>query len=223
MRKSYNIHITIVLTAALAVYLAVAGQELLRIPGAVGSLGLPFVLQFYGRSFLAASSILGVLLTTGIVAARIFLAVRGDAPQKQAADAYASCGEKLRLLLTRQSAFLSDYMRGTKDKELKNNYFLGGALSVLFFLAYLTQKLTREEALVPIDCVKTLFACLLWGELLTLALWLLSRRNRNQLRTADWFTLCSKSPPIFKNLPGRRFGGRRGGSAGRRGGMDVPG
>ena len=175
MRKAYNIVITVFLLLVMAAVI-LSHRELYLILYMASRSGLQGLADYYGNGFLIYSYLLGILLTFIILAVRIVLTVRGD---KEGAAKYNSAeviGGKLGMLLEEQRAVMKVRLESTHDKENRNNYYLGGGLFICFFIAYCARSGYGSYLLRPI---LGLVACLFWGEVVTVGMWLLSRRFRN--------------------------------------------
>lgn len=175
MRKAYNLVITVFLVLVMAAVIWYR-RELFLILYMARQSGLSGLADYYGNGFLVNSYLLGILFTFIILAARIVLTIRGD---KEAVTKYNSTeviGGKLGILLEEQRAVMKKRLESTHDKDYKSNYWIGGGLFILFFLAYYTRS---DHSSYPLRLMIGFMACLFWGEVVAVGLWLLTRRFRN--------------------------------------------
>ena len=175
MRKVYNIAITVFLFLVM-VAVVLSRKELFLILEMAGRSELYMLADFYGGNFLINSYLLGILFTFIILAARIVLTVRGDKEESTKYNSTEIIGGKLGILLEEQRAVMKKRLESTHDKDYKSNYWIGGGLFILFFLAYYTRSGNGPYPLRP---MMGFMACLFWGELVAVGLWLLMRRFRN--------------------------------------------
>lgn len=184
MRKTYNIAVTVFLLLALTAVIILSRLDLLMMLFMAKHSELYALADFYGSEFLIYSYLLGILLTFIILLCRIVLTVRGD---KEKAAKYNSAelfGGRLGILLEEQRAVMKKRLESTHDKDTKSNYYLGGGLFILFFAAYYTRSGYGSYPLRP---MVGLMACLFWGEVVAVGLWLLARRFRNLDRIIKGF------------------------------------
>lgn len=175
MRKAYNIVITVVLLLVMAAVI-LSHRELSLILYMARQSELQIMADIYGSSFLINSYLLGILLTFIILVVRIVLTVRGDKEGNTKYNSTEVIGGKLGVLLEEQRAVMKVRLESTHDKDIRNNYWLGGGLCICLFVAYWARS---GYGTYPLRPVLGFVACLFWGEVVAVGMWLLARRFRN--------------------------------------------
>lgn len=175
MRKAYNIAVTVFLLLVMAAVI-LSRRELSMILYMARQSELQIMADFYGSTFLINSYLLGILFTFVILVVRIVLTVRGDKEGNTKYNSIEVIGGKLGMLLEEQRAVMKVRLESTHDKESRSNYWLGGGLCICLFIVYCTRS---GYGIYPLRPVLGFVACLFWGEVMAVGLWLLMWRFRN--------------------------------------------
>lgn len=176
MRKAYNIVITVFLLLVMAAVVILSRRDLSMMLYMAKQSELYMLADFYGSNLLINSYLLGIPLTSIILVVRIVLTIRGDKEESTKYNSAEVIGGKLGILLEEQRAVMKKRLESTHDKDYKSNYWIGGLLIVLFFLAYWSRS---DDGAYTFRPMVGLMACLFWGEVVAVGLWLLMRRFRN--------------------------------------------